>query len=354
MINLNASYTGAYGRIRAYSSEFLSEETFRDLLQAKNVEDLSSKLYSTLYRSDMDTFSAINKGLDLIELSLNHRLIMRNRIALFAAPTPARDIIRSYLSKWDVENIKSIISAKYMGYGIKDTENFLISFRDIPLGLFGGNLTHDDFKVLLSKDTIEDVVNYLSNFGYGQFMLQYMERYRKSGDVGILLFALDNYYYLHIFESLKFFNGDEGPVRSFFSDTVDLRNAMIILKAISLNVEFDRIKESLIPFGTVLISKLQDAHRTGNIKQAVLMITGNQEIAGAIPESGTKLGDIELSLREQMLRKYISIFSEQALSVSFTFAFIIKSELERERIRSIAMGKFYTLDEKTISRMAMP
>jgi len=352
-LKLNASYTGAYGRIRVYSSEFLGEDTFRDLLQAKNVEDLTSKLYSTLYRSDMDMFSAINKGFDLIELSLNHRLIIRNRIALFAAPTPARDVIRSYLSKWDMENIKSILSAKYMGYSIKETENFLISFRDVPLGLFGGNLTHDDFKVILSKDTIDDIVNYLSNFGYGQYMLQYMERYRKSGDIGILLFALDNYYYIHLFESLKFYNGDEGPIRSFFSETIDIRNAMVVLKAISLNVDFERIKESLIPYGTIPMSKLQDAHRTGNLSQAISIIVGNRDTEEIIPDSSTKLGDIEFTLREKLLRKYISIFSVQALSVSFTFAFIIKSELERERIRSIAMGKFYGLDEKTISHMTM-
>lgn len=350
---MNASYIGAYGRIRAYSSEFLSEETLREMLQAKNIEDLASRMYSTLYRSDMDIFSAINKGLDLIELAMNHRLIVRNRIALFAAPTPARDVIRSYLSKWDVENIKSAISAKYMGYGIKQTENFLISFRDIPLGLFGGNLSHDDFKVILSKDTIEDMVNYLSNFGYGQFMLQYMERYRKSGDLGILLFALDNYYYLHLFESLKFYNGDEGPIRSFFSETIDLRNAMVVLKAISLDVDFERIKESLIPYGTVPVSRLQDAHRSGNIKQAISMMTGNKDLEDMVSDSGTRLGDIEFTLRGKLLRRYISIFSQQALSVSFTFAFILRSELERERIRSIAMGKFYALDEKTISQMAM-
>ena len=352
---MDPTYTGAYGRIKAYETEFLPEETFRRLMELKTVDDISSMLYGTFYKQDMELFSAIYKGVDLVNISLNHRLIRRNRIALFAAPTPARDIIRSYLAKWDVENIKSIISSKYMGYQIRETENFLVSFRDIPIGMFGGAMTHDDFKALISLGTIEETVNYLSAFGYGQYILQMMDRYRKTGDVGVLLSALDNYNYMKLGDSLKFYNGDEGPIRRFISEEIDLRNIMVILKGIDLGVEFDVLKEALMPMGNISPASLRDMYSPGGVDQALDRLKTFYKVletAALQYASDRRLEILETSIKLEIYSKYMDVFSQQALSVGSTFAFILRSERERERLRSILFGRYYSISEDRMKRLA--
>lgn len=352
---MDPTYTGSYGRIKAYGTEFLSDDTFRRLLNAKNPDEIASELFSTFYRSDMELFSGVYKGIDLVNMSINHRLIVRNRIALFAAPVPARDVIRAYLSKWDISNIKSVISSKYLGYGIKETESFLVSFRDVPIGLFGGNLTKDDYNALLSQSGIENLVNYLSNFGYGQQLLLNMDRFRKSGDVSILMATLDTFYYSRLVESIKFYNGDEAPLRSFVAEEIDLRNIMVVLKGLDLGIEFERIKEGLIPSGSMDTGRLQDLFATGGVEQAVEKLRSYGYMDAPIKSylESRRLESLESAIRSSIFRKYLDIFSSQALSVGSTFAFILRSEHERERIRSVSLGKYYSISEERIRALVI-
>lgn len=352
---MDPTYTGAYGRLKVYQTEFLTDDFLRRLADSANMEDISAVMYSSFYRDDMDRFSALNKGLDLINMAINHRIIVRNKVALFAAPTPGREIIRAYLSKWDIENIKSVISSKYMGYEIRESENFLISFRDVPIGLFGGAMTHDDFKGLLSLGTIDEIVAALSNFGYGQDVMQQMDRYRKSGDIGILLAALDSHYYTKLHSSLKFYNGDEGPLRRFISEEIDARNIMVVLKGVDMEVEFDRIKEALIPMGNISIASLQEIYSSGMLEQSVEKLKayypGMEEALKEYVEN-KRLEVFESLIRAELYRKYIGVFSQQSLSVGSAFHFILMSERERERLRAIIFGKFYGLPADRIRSMA--
>ena len=352
---MDPTYTGAYGRIKVYETEFLSEDLLRRLADSANVEEISSLLYTTFYRQDMDLFSALHKGVDLLNMAINHRIISRNRISLFAAPTPGRETIRAYLSKWDIDNIKSIISSKYMGYEIKESESFLVSFRDIPIGIFGGAMTHDDFKNLLALGTIDEVVNRLSNYGYGQELLQYMDRYRKSGDIAILLAALDGLYYSGLHGSLKFYNGDEGPLRRFISEEIDVRNIMVILKGVDMSVAYERLKEALIPLGNISIAALQEIYSSGILEQSVEKLKAYYPgLEEAMKEfyQNRRLEVFESLMRAELYRKYMSIFSQQSLSVGSTFNFIMRSERERERLRSIVFGKFYGLSPESVRAMA--
>ena len=352
---MDPTYTGAYGRIKVYQTEFLSEDFLKRLVETTNIEEMSSLLYTTFYREDMDKFSALNKGIDLLNMAINPRLIARNRITLFAAPTPGREIIRAYLSKRDIENIKSIISSKYIGYEIRESESFLISFRDVPIGLFGGAMTHDDFKALLSLSSIDEIVNRLSNYGYGQDIMQQMDRYRKVNDIGILLAALDTHYYNNLQNSLKFYNGDEGPLMRFIAEEIDVRNIMVVLKGVDLGVEFDRIKEGLISNGNISVSSLQDIYSSGYIEQSVEKLKryypDTEEALKAYQEN-RRLEGFESLMVDSLYRKYIEVFSQQSLSAGSTFNFIMKSERERERLRSIIFGKHYGLSNESIMGLA--
>ncbi|HLH86658.1 MAG TPA: V-type ATPase subunit [Thermoplasmataceae archaeon] len=350
---MDPTYAGAFGRLKAHETEFLSPNDFSRLIEAKNTNDILSILFSTFYKSDIEVFSGVHKGAELLNMSINHRLILRNRYALFAAPTPARDLLRAYLSKWDIENIKAIISSKFMGYSVRETEDFLLSFRDIPMGIFAGPMTHEDFRNLMSKESIEAMVNYLTNFGYGQFVLQQMDRYRKSGDVSFLLSALDFHYYSNLISSVRFYNGDEGPVIRYVMDLVDAQNLFIILKGLDLKLEYERIREYFIPGGNRSLSALQEVYSLGSIEEVAKRFQniGNLERAVRSYISDKRLQLFEVIARADLYGRYIPIFRQQALSLSYTLSFILTAERERELLHYIILGKDYGLDNSKIREM---
>jgi V/A-type H+-transporting ATPase subunit C len=347
---MDPTYIGAYGKIKAHSTDFLTEDTLRRIYEAKSVEEMISTLYSTFYREDLDLFSTVSKDRDLLNNAINHRLVLRNRIALMGAPAPGREIIRAYLSKWDIENIKTIISSKFMGYDLRETENYLLSFRDIPLGIFGGRMGQSDFRSILSQNSVESVVSYLSNYGYGQVLLQYMERYRRVNDVSILLSALDSYYFSNLLSSVKFYNGDEGPVFKFFQETIDVRNLMVALKGKSMDIEYSRISDSMIPGGSVPLSRIEEIYSSSSVQEALQKFPMEERSRERLTAAGSSGGlqIIESALLGGLYSKYLERFSALAISIAYTFSFILKSERERENLRSAAFGNIYNIPREKI------
>lgn len=351
MNNVDPTYVGAYGKIKSYSTDFLPQEIINRAFEAKDLDEIISTLYSTFYRQDFDLFSTVSKGAELLSNGLNHRLVLRNRIALMGAPAPGREILRAYLSKWDIENIKIILSSKYMGYSLKETENYILSFRDIPLGIFGGRLTQSDFRSLLSQGSIDSIVNYLSNYGYGQILLEQMEKYRRINDISILLSTLDKYYFTNLLASVRYYNGDEGPVFRFFRELIDAKNIMTIMKGKTMGVDYQRFSDSLIPGGNSSIGSLEDLFLSTDPNEALQRFSIPEQARDKISKiSGSgKLQIIESAILSSIHSSYMEKFQNLALSIGYTFSFIMRSERERENLRSAIFGNIYNISKERIA-----
>ena len=349
---MDPTYSGSYGRIKVAQTEFLSD-SFMSGLIPMSLEDITRTLSATVYKDDITALYSLYTNPDLLEMAANRRLVTRNKIALFAAPPMTSDLLRSYMSKWDVQNIKSILTSKYLGYDVKETETFLVSFRDVPLGIFGGIMTNDDFRVLINQSGIEAVAENLTRFGYGQQILQYLENYRKDNDIAPMLQALDKYYYSRLMTSLKFFNGDEGPLIRFFREEVDNKNIMVILAAKDMNVPFDKIRDQLLPYGNMTPENLQSLFGSGNVADIAAKLQDRYDLHTAV-ESYNAEGDLRLfesEMRSSLIRRYMEVLSSQSLSAGSIFAYILKSERERDNLRTIVIGNSYGIEQKRTEEM---
>lgn len=349
---MDPTYAGAYGRIKAYTTDFLSSSFIQDLKNIDDLEELTRQLYNTSYREDLDALSALYKNPVLLEMAINRHLITKNKVALFAPPPASKDLIKAYLSKWDIENIKSIMSSKYLGYSIRDSETFLISFRDVPMGIFGGAMSHEDFKVMLSMGSIEDMINYLLKFGY-QPILQHLDLYRKTKDLSMLFSSLDAFYYSRLMELLKFYNGDEGALVRFFREEIDSNNIMIMLKAKDLDVSFERISSFVIAGGNLSIENLKEMFALPSVSDVVSRLKGRYDFESELKiytEEGT-LGQFDTRMKLSRMEKYIPVFDSQSLSVGSIFSLLLRAEIERENLHSIVYAKTYRLDQSRLSKL---
>ena len=94
-----------------------------------------------------------------------------------------------------------------------------------------GNITHDEMKIILSQTGVDGVVHQLVKYNYGTVLMQHLETYQKTGDLGPMMSALQSFYYHNLLESLKFFQGDEGIIRDLVRTEIDKKNILSILKA---------------------------------------------------------------------------------------------------------------------------
>lgn len=228
---MDNTYTGKYGGLRAASLNLLSEEFIEDIAKRES-SDFIPTLSQTGYKEEIDRLINAYPMPDSVELIINSHMVGMLSKAYAAMPPLARDFIYAYTRKWDIENIKVILSAKVSGYEIGQTEAFLVVQKGMPISPISGTITSQQYSEIIGQSGVEEIINSLVRFGYGAVMLKSIDDYRSTHDLSSILLSLDMYYYQNLVGSLRFYNGDEGQVAEFVRELIDWKNVISVIKAI--------------------------------------------------------------------------------------------------------------------------
>ncbi len=264
-----SQYSSSFGRLQALSVNFLSPAFLRDLLKSKDVFEIAKMLQGTWYGEEIEKAASIYQPPELLEVALNRHLLKVNKIALEASPFNGKNAVRAYLLKWDIYNIELVLSSKTMGRTITETEPFLVSSRNFPAGISAGNIPHDEIKIILSQSGVEATVNQLLKYNYGTILLQYLDAYQKTTDLGPMIAGLQAYYYQTLLESLRFFQGDEGIIREMFRTEIDKRNILNLLKGKETNADKSIVSKHVVDGGQIPVSELMDIYGVNNVLEFV-------------------------------------------------------------------------------------
>ena len=324
-------------------------------MKAKDEVEMVKTLESTWYGPEIEKAASVFKETELLEVALNRHLVFVNKIALEATPFNGKSAVRAYLSKWDIYNIELILSSKSMGRTITETESFLVSSRNITDGISAGNIPHDDMKVILSQNNVDGEVNQLEKYNYGTILMQHLETYQKTGDLGPMMSALQNHYYQNLLESLKFFQGDEGVIRELFKTEIDKKNVLSLLKAKESNLDKELLSKHIIDGGKISKSELLEIYGAKDVSEIVGRIENRFMLVNALSQykKSRSLIDFEIALDKFINSEYVNKLKNIALSIGTIFYFILKTEQERENIKRIAYGKRYNLSTEYINSLLL-
>jgi len=341
-----SAYASALGRLKPSFTSFLPKDTYRVLAGAKDAGEIAKLLAGTPYAADIDRVRAEYQGVTLLEVAVNRVFVRRNRQALEATPFAGRLVVGAYLTRWDIQNIELILSAKAQGHTVTGTEEHIVSSREIPAGLYAGVMTLDDVRILLAQPTVEATVSALVKYGYGTTILPLLESFERSHNIFPILAALDRAYYRNVLATARFFQGDEWVVRALLQSEIDARNALLLLKGKHLGLPVDELTGRWLDGGTLpyavapdlytargvpeLADRLQD--RFPSIGEGAQEYSEAQSLAGY--ESALERDRAVLELKR--LRTY-------PLSLGVIFTYLLLAELERRDLRRIIFGRVYGL-----------
>ncbi len=351
----SSSYSSSFGRLQSLSTNFLSKDTIQSLVKAEDVADIRRMLESTWYGPEIERASSLYSPPELLEVALNRHLVEINKIVLETAPFSGKNAIRAYLLKWDIHNIELILSSKIIGRTITETEPFLVSSRNFPAGITGGNITHDEMKIILSQPGIEGVVNYLVKYKYGTIIMQHFDTIQKTKDLSHLMVDLMAYYYSTLIESLKFFQGDEGVIRDVIRMQIDKKNILSLLKGKNSNLDRELVNKHLIEGGHIALNELLEMFGSKNVEEFVNRIE-ERLIMGDLLETYRKthsLIDFEIAMDQFISTNYVQRLKNISLSIGYIFHFIIIAEFEWDNIKRIAYGKRYGIPMERIKSMLL-
>ncbi len=333
----DSTYTGKYGSLRAMATSLLSTG-FYEQASGKSPEEILKMLSETRYRKQIDELSQLYQMPDLFEAVINATMAKSLQEAYIAMPPLAQPFVRAYISKWDIENIKVVLSSKAMGYELTDTSHFMLAVKN-PVGILAGSISKPDYANLLAQKDVVSVVNYLAKFGYGTVLMSHIDDYAKNGSLAPMLTELGFYYYTRLSESLRFYKGDEGPVYEYVIATIDAENVLNAAKAAYSGVQ--DIQQYIIKGGSISASQIAEAVN-GKAPEAVSKLLGDsaQDSLSRYVTAG-KLSELEAVLKSSLYKRFMPTFSASSQSLSYIMSYILRLEAERDALRALLLQGYY-------------
>lgn len=347
-------WTGTYGKLKVKSTSFLSDEFLLSLVKMKDVKEIAQALASTWYAPYIEEAGSKYPLPDQIEVALNRHLVDLNALALNSAPPYDKNAVRAYLAKWDVYNIELLLAAKSMGKTIGETEAFLVSSRNIPVGVAGSLIPFSELRSLLELPDVQAIAEALVKYGYGAILLQKLPDYQKTRDLGVLSAALYQEYYSRLLWELRFKRGDEGVLREYVRAEITKRNLLNLFKAREAGIERERLAKHLVEGGLTPAQAILELYATP-ISEVAQRLQGAFNLAQPLQEyeSSRNLAELEVALDREIATRYVARMRASPLSSVYVFWFMLKAEYERANIRRIVYGKHYGLSEENIRRLLL-
>jgi V/A-type H+-transporting ATPase subunit C len=344
-------YASSLGRLKAHTSEFLTKEMYATLTHAGDVGEIVKLLEPTAYGPAIAQYAASYQGAPLLEVAINRTLVQRNRQALESTPFAGKQVVALYLRRWDIQNLGLIISAKALGRTVGETDTFLVSTRDLPAGLLAGSMTLDDFRLLLQQPSVEAVATQLTKFGYGGVLLPLLDAFARTHDIFPLLQALDREYYARLWESARFYQGDEWVVRQFLQSELDVRNILLLLKARDTEVAADQVESRFLDGGSLARGALADLSSARSIPELITQLSdrfpslaeGNESY-----QATRSLTGYEAALQRSRAVRELGRMRAYPLSLAIVFTYLLLAELERTDLRRLIYGRLYGLPTNSI------
>ncbi len=343
---MNPIYLGKYGQLSSLNNEFLKGSDINAVLGLQNSEDIINYLSSRYYKEEVDKFyGEFKTSSELTGIILNAHMVNRVNKALMYLPYDAKMFISAYLGKFDIENIKVILSSKVLKYDISQTDQFLMINKN-PIGYTTNVLSADDYKSLLEQPDVEGVINTLIKNDYGRILLQYVDEYKMSGNLSDMFNSLDKYYYVNLIEQLKVYGGAESKIGEFVRDLIDMENILLLAKStiIKLDIENLIIDGGNIPSSELLNIKLNDIDDIKAIKW--------EGLDKAVDEykKDKSLSNMGMMMKNTLYNNYMLRFKTSSAGIGFILYYILKAEIERDNLRLAILSKGYGMSPDFIKK----
>ena len=341
-------YAYVNARIRAMKSRLLDQTLLEQLINKPDLDTLISELEKTTYREELEKAGVLFSGITRIEVAIRKDLVKTFRTILdYIRGSDAERYLTIILHRWDVQNIKTIIRGKKIQESPSEILGCLIP---------AGELDEAALTELVKQPDVKAVIDLLATWGipYARPLTLNFKEFTDTGDMMVLEYALDTFYHEDALAGLK---EDESPdaliLKDLITTEIDTNNIKTVLRIIRDRIDYDEAKGYFMKGSNEfdlpkLLSMLKSATFEGALKH--LEQTQFQFLAKIPPEyiAAEKISAFEKELERYLVRKAVSLFLDDPLSIAVPIAFIWAKYTEVTNIRIIARCKINEISEKDL------
>lgn len=338
------NYAYATTRVKTRKAFLFSKETYLKLLQM-DVPEISRFIEESKYKQEIDELASKYHGIDLMEHALNLNLAHEYTQIVGFCEGELKLLLGSYLMRWDVWNIKSILRGKSYGASEDKIQETLVP---------AGSLDMHKLNELIRKPTIPDVIEGLTGTVFYKPLTAALDEYNKTHTLSEFENNLDKVYYANLLSQKIGATLADELFLSFVKREVDFVNLRTLFRLKREGLEHDKIVAYLIPGGAKL--SLEELRKLAQTPGYEDFLNGLKEtpywsdIADAVQKSQEtgSLNAVEIALRKANIAYADNISHRYPLSITPILGYLIRKNTEVNNLRIIARGKESHLSDEVI------
>jgi len=338
-----APYIYVCTRMRVRKSKLIPRDEYMRMLNM-SLPEITRFIQETQYKQEIDELSQVFKGIDLIEVALSWNLAKEYQKILEITPGNLKQFTRSYLRRWDIQNVLTILRGKMQGEKAGKIKEILVP---------AGSLDRDILDRLLAEDSPERIVEALKGNRIYPVLYQEFPAAKESGSFSRMENELYKQFFSEIIAEAE--SGIKGGNQflDFIRFDIDIRNIKTLFR---LRMDtFEEDARDMYITGGVLSSA--DFVNLNTIKDQsefieqlkakirnTLLITLLDEL-----KSEKVIHDVESRLTRVQLEQMERLSKRNPFSIHPILVYLEKKKYEVFNLRALARGKESKLSSERIA-----
>jgi len=338
-----APYIYVCTRMRVRKSKLIQRDDYLRMLNM-SIPEITRVIEETTYKQEIDELGTRFKGIDLIEVALSWNLAKEYQKILEITPGTLKQFTRSYLRRWDIQNVLNILRGKKEGEKVGKIKEILIP---------AGSLDRFTLDRLLAEDSMDRIVEALRGHRMYPVLAAKIGEAKETGSFSRLENELYKQFYADLLAEAE--SGVKGGqlFLSFIRLDIDIKNIKTLFRLRADKLEEDP-HEMFIAGGVLTID---DFIRLNMIKDQVEFIDAlkmkvRQKMLHAFLDElkgEKKVRDIEVSLTRVQLDQMERMSKLHPFSIHPILVYLEKKKYEVFNLRAIARGKESKIPAERIS-----
>lgn len=337
-----APYIYACTRMRVRKAALLPREEYMRMLNME-LPEITRFIGETRYKTEIDELASSFSGIDLMEIALSWNLAKEYQKIISLVPGHLKGFTKSYLLRWDIQNVLTILRGKMQGVSGGRIKEILIP---------AGSLDRTILDRLVTEDSTDRIIDGLK----GHMLYSIFEREISAAIESGSFSHMENelykeYYRILIKESKSGVKGGHAFLKYIYLD-IDTNNLDTVLR-VKGESDTESLRELMIEGGSFTIDELVRFAGTESVDEIIdavkkKMNTDSFDTVFEAVKEGKSAQEIETGLIKAKLSAMDRLSKLYPMSVAPILLYLEMKHYEVTNLRAIARGKESKLPSESI------
>jgi V/A-type H+-transporting ATPase subunit C len=338
-----APYIYVCTRMRVRKAKLIPREEYMRMLNM-SLPEITRIIQETQYKQEIDELSSVFGGIDLIEVALSWNLAKEYQKILEITPGNLKQFTQSYLRRWDIQNILTILRGKMQGEKVGKIKEILVP---------AGSLDRVILDRLLAEDSPEKIIEVLKgNRIYPALSREYPAT-KESGSFSRMENELYKQFFSEIIAEAE--SGLKGGKQflDFIRFDIDIRNIKTLFRLRADTFEEDA-REMYIAGGVLSAADFANLNTIRDQAEFIELLKAkirNSLLISLLDElkSEKAIRDVENRLTRVQLEQMEHLSKRNPFSIHPILVYLEKKKYEVFNLRALARGKESKLSSERIA-----